>query len=78
VGDGPRASPVVLDVLAWEDTSSLSAYAYGKNDSGHPYAIAADRTKPFFLRSAFIRFRPYGSEGSLGGMNPLSEAWGSE
>jgi hypothetical protein len=37
--------------------------------------IATDRAKPFHHQSAFIRFRPYGSEGKLDGRNPLAEEW---
>ena len=41
----------------------------------HPAAIAADKANGFHHESAFIRFRPYGSEGKLVGRNPLAETW---
>lgn len=67
--------PFVATCSLWETTDALSAYAYGHRERGHPGAIAADRAKPFHHQSAFIRFRPYGSEGRLDGRNPLAEAW---
>jgi len=65
--------PFVATCSLWESTESLSAYAYGEDEPAHPDAISADRTKPFHHQSAFIRFRPYASKGSLGGRNPLPE-----
>src|SRR5438067_9457452 len=67
--------PFVATCSLWESTESLSAYAYGPSDPAHPDAIAAGRAKPFHHQEAFIRFRPYASHGSLGGRNPLAEAW---
>ena len=67
--------PFVATCSLWQSTAALSSYAYGHSERAHPGAIAADRTKPFHHRSAFIRFRPYRSQGSLGGRNPLAERW---
>jgi hypothetical protein len=67
--------PFVGTCSLWESTDALSAYAYGPSDPAHPGAISADRAKPFHHQSAFIRFRPYASHGSLGGRNPLAERW---
>lgn len=72
-GTGLARPPLVATFSLWESTRALSTYAYGQRDPGHPDAIATDRTKPFHLRSAFIRFRPYGIQGRLGGRNPLVE-----
>jgi hypothetical protein len=66
--------PFVATCSLWQSTQALSAYAFGRTPA-HPDAIAADRAKPFHHQSAFIRFRPYDSRGSLGGRNPLSERW---
>jgi hypothetical protein len=65
--------PFVGTCSLWESTDALSDYAYGPTDPAHPDAIAADRAKPFHHQQAFIRFRPYGSQGSLAGRNPLAE-----
>jgi hypothetical protein len=66
--------PFVATCSLWESTQALSTYAFGSGDPGHPDAIAADKTKPFHHQSAFVRFRPYDSRGSLAGKNPLPEA----
>lgn len=65
--------PFVATCSLWESSAALSAYAYGHVKPAHPDAIATDREKPFHRQSAFIRFRPYGAEGSLGGKNPLPD-----
>lgn len=67
--------PFVATCSLWQTTDALSSYAYGLDETAHPGAITSDRTKPFHHQSAFIRFRPYGSHGSLAGRNPLSETW---
>jgi hypothetical protein len=72
---GLARPPFVATCSLWESSDALSAYAYGQRERGHPAAIAAHRVKPFHHQSAFIRFRPYGSEGRLDGKNPLAEAW---
>jgi hypothetical protein len=66
--------PFVATCSLWQSTQALSAYAFGRTPA-HPDAIAADKAKPFHHQSAFIRFRPYDSVGSLGGKNPLPERW---
>lgn len=72
---GMARPPFVATCSLWETTEALSAYAYGRGDQPHPGAITADRAKPFHHESAFIRFRPYRSEGQLAGKNPLSATW---
>ncbi len=67
--------PFVSTCSLWQSTQALSAYAFGNGDPAHPDAIVADKAKPFHHQSAFIRFRPYGSRGSLSGKNPLPESW---
>ena len=67
--------PIFSTFSLWETPQALSAYAYGQSDRAHPEAIAADRAEPFHRESAFIRFRPYDSTGSLEGSNPLPESW---
>jgi hypothetical protein len=59
----------------WESTRALSTYAYGNRDRAHPDAIASGVANPFHHEQAFIRFRPYGSQGRLDGKNPLAESW---
>lgn len=72
---GLAKPPFVSTCSLWQSSDALSAYAYGDDMPAHPNAIAADRKKGFHHQSAFIRFRPYGSEGKLDGRNPLAESW---
>ena len=72
---GLARPPFVATCSLWSSTQALATYAYGRRDPAHAEAIAADRARPFHHRSAFIRFRPYASEGRLDGRNPLTETW---
>jgi hypothetical protein len=65
--------PFVSTCSLWESSHAASTYAYGPGDAAHESAIRTDRARPFHHESAFIRFRPYGSEGSLDGKNRLPE-----
>jgi hypothetical protein len=67
--------PLVATCSLWQTTKALSVYAYGHSEAAHPDAITAAEIKPFHHQSAFVRFRPYRSEGGLGGRNPLAENW---
>jgi len=67
--------PFVATCSLWKTAQALSSYAYGDQDPAHSNAIAAQRAKDFHHESAFIRFRPYGSQGHLVGANPLAENW---
>ena len=70
--------PFLATCSLWRTTEALSDYAYGAAERGHPQAIAGHRKKPFHKVSAFVRFRPYASEGGLAGKNPLAASWMSK
>ena len=72
---GLARPPFVATCSLWASAEALTTYAYDRAHPEHLDAIAADRGRPFHRRSAFIRFRPYGSEGRLDGRNPLAERW---
>ena len=72
---GLARPPFFSTCSLWQTTRALSTYAYGHREPAHADAIAAHQREPFHHESAFIRFRPYGSKGSLGGRNPLTETW---
>ena len=72
---GMAKPPFFATCSLWESAEASTEYAYGQRDPGHPHAIDVDRQKPFHKQSAFIRFRPYRSEGHLVGKNPLHEHW---
>ena len=71
---GMARPPFFSTCSLWQSSDALSAYAFTQG-AAHDGAIVADRGKPFHHQSAFIRFRPYGSVGSLDGKNPLRERW---
>lgn len=66
--------PFFATVSLWESTRSLSTYAYGRSQPHH-HAIEVDQAKPFHHLSAFVRFRPYASNGSLGKKHALAADW---
>lgn len=72
---GLARPPFLATCSLWQDTRSLSTYAYGAAHPEHPDAVTADRERPFHHRSAFIRFAPSESHGDLGGPNPLTGDW---
>ena len=72
---GMARPPFVATCSLWSSTEALADYAYGREQPAHSAAIAADRARAFHHRSAFVRFRPYASEGGLDGRNPLAETW---
>jgi hypothetical protein len=67
--------PFVATCSLWQSADALRAYAYSGEVPAHPDAIAADQANGFHHQSAFIRFRPYASEGKLDGRNPMPENW---
>jgi hypothetical protein len=70
--------PIVATFSLWNDSRSLSTYAYGRADPAHLDAVAEGERKPFHRQSAFVRFRPYASKGALAAPNPLAEQWLSD
>jgi hypothetical protein len=70
-GTAMARPPFVATFSLWESSEALRAYAY--RHAAHTAALASDRRKPFHVRSAFVRFRPYGTTGTLTGDNPLAE-----
>jgi hypothetical protein len=74
-GSAMTRPPLMATCSLWADSRSLSAYAFNRSQPDHYDAIEADRAKPFHKGSAFVRFRPYGSEGGLAGDNPLPADW---
>lgn len=55
----------------WRSAAAMRDYAHS-GDGAHQAAVRADRDKPFHREAAFIRFRPYASQGSWGGSDPLA------
>jgi hypothetical protein len=56
----------------WRSAAAMREYAFAP-DGAHQAAVRADRAHPFHHVSAFVRFRPYASQGSWDGRDPLAE-----
>ena len=65
-----RPPHLVSTFSIWRSAAAMREYAFGK-DGAHQAAVRADRARPFHHESAFIRFRPYASQGSWDGRDPL-------
>jgi hypothetical protein len=57
----------------WRSAAAMREYAHS-DDGAHQAAVRADRAKPFHREAAFIRFRPYASQGRWDGRDPLAAA----
>lgn len=66
-----RPPRLVATFTLWRSAAEMRTYAY-ERDSAHLAAVDADRARPFHHESAFVRFRPYASEGSWDGRDPLA------
>jgi hypothetical protein len=66
-----RPPRLVATFSIWRGAAAMREYAVGDGGS-HRAAVAADRARPFHHESAFVRFRPYASEGSWDGRDPLA------
>jgi hypothetical protein len=62
---------LVSTFTIWRSLAAMREYAFGQ-DGSHQAAVKVDRAKPFHRESAFIRFRPYASQGSWDGEDPLA------
>jgi hypothetical protein len=67
-----RPPHLVSTFSIWRSAAEMRRYAFGKSGA-HQAAVRADRQRPFHHESAFIRFRPYASQGSWDGRDPLAE-----
>jgi hypothetical protein len=66
-----RPPRLVATFSLWRTAAAMREYAIGA-DGTHRAAVAADRAQPFHHESAFVRFRPYASQGSWDGRDPLA------
>jgi heme-degrading monooxygenase HmoA len=67
-----RPPRLVATFSLWRNVEAMRAYARGNSNGAHPAATKADRANPFHHDSAFVRFRPYASQGSWDGRDPLA------
>ena len=74
-GTAAARPPFVATVSLWSSDDAAATYAYGGDpDAGHPGAITKQRRKDFHHESAFIRYAPLATTGSVRGM----PAWQKE
>jgi len=66
-----RFPRLVSTFSVWRSAAEMQNYAY-RRDGSHRAAVALDKAHPFHRHSAFIRFRPYASEGRWQGRDPLA------
>lgn len=68
-----RPPALVATFSLSRNAAAMRAYAGGTSGSGHVSAVREHAKRPFHHESLFVRFRPYDSDGSWGGHNPLAE-----
>jgi hypothetical protein len=66
-----RPPRMVATFSLWRSVAAMREYARGRHAGAHPAATKEHRAKSFHHESAFIRFRPYASQGTWDGRNPL-------
>lgn len=71
-GFGRFTPPRLVSTFSiWRSFAAMREYAFTSTGS-HQAAVRVDRAKPFHRESAFIRFRPYASQGAWDGRDPLA------
>ena len=68
-----RPPHLVSTFSLWRSAAEMRDYAV-REGGPHSAAVRADRERGFHHESAFIRFRPYASEGMWDGRDPLAAA----
>jgi hypothetical protein len=66
-----RPPRLVSTFSLWDSAAAMREYSY-RDGGTHMAAVRADRERAFHHESAFIRFRPYRSEGEWEGRDPLN------
>ncbi|HXP28403.1 MAG TPA: hypothetical protein VN804_01490 [Solirubrobacteraceae bacterium] len=66
-----RPPGLVATFSLWSSTAAMRDYASGRAGAEHRDAVSAHARRPFHHQSAFLRFRPYASEGLWDGIDPL-------
>ncbi len=67
-----RPPRLVATFSLWRNTAAMRAYVLGGVGPGHIAAMQAHAAQPFHHESAFVRFRPYASQGAWDGRDPLA------
>jgi hypothetical protein len=67
-----RPPRLVSTFSLWRSAAAMRDYAY-RQTGAHQAAVRSDRVRPFHRESAFVRFRPYASQGIWGNGDPLAD-----
>ncbi|MFE7298254.1 spheroidene monooxygenase [Streptomyces sp. NPDC057579] len=67
-----RPPRFVATFSIWQNVSAMSRYAYGTAHPQHKEVVREHRAQPFHHQAAFVRCRPYGARGTLGGSEPTA------
>jgi len=68
IGEAPLMQMATFSV--WENMEALKNFAY--NSPEHQVAIQKTRQLDWYKEEMFVRFQPYKSQGTWGGMEPLA------